>query len=281
MTEKALGKRLQEARVKAGLTQQDMCHRAGLSYSTLAKIERGAIKAPSIFTIISIAEVLGLSLDELVGVQYAKNGSTASKKRSKSGITFVYFDINGCVVRFFHRAFTDIATSSGKPADMVETAFWHYNDAVCRGEISIEEFNRILGEKFGLPNFEWRNYYLKAVEPITEMHELLRWAEEHYNIGLVSNIMPGLIKMMMEKNLIPSLSYKAIVDSSEVQAIKPEAKLYEIAQSKAGCPAEEILLVDDARANLMAAERHGWHVLWFDDYRPDESAARIRQALEF
>jgi transcriptional regulator with XRE-family HTH domain len=50
-SEKALGKRLQEARQKAGLTQQQMCHKAGLSYSTLAKIERGAIKAPSIFTV--------------------------------------------------------------------------------------------------------------------------------------------------------------------------------------------------------------------------------------
>ena len=42
----------------------------------------------------------------------------------------------------------------------------------------------------------------------------------------------------------------------------------------------EILLVDDSRVNLMAAEKHGWHVLWFDDYRPDESSKRVRDALE-
>ena len=28
------------------------------------------------------------------------------------------------------------------------------------------------------------------------------------------------------------------------------------------------------------AERAGWHVLWFDDYRPEESAARVKDALE-
>jgi len=44
--EKALGQRLQKARQNAGLTQQELCQKAGLSYSTLAKIERGAIKAP-------------------------------------------------------------------------------------------------------------------------------------------------------------------------------------------------------------------------------------------
>jgi transcriptional regulator with XRE-family HTH domain len=47
MDEVGLGKTLQAARQKAGLTQQELCNQAELSYSTLAKIERGAIKSPS------------------------------------------------------------------------------------------------------------------------------------------------------------------------------------------------------------------------------------------
>src|SRR3984957_6762731 len=100
LDEKSLGQRLQAARREAGLTQQMLCHRAGLSYSTLAKIERGAIKSPSIFTIQSIADALGTSLDELLGGKSSK-----SKRQSKSGVRFVYFDVNGCLVHFFHRAF--------------------------------------------------------------------------------------------------------------------------------------------------------------------------------
>ena len=46
--ELALGKAIQQARQNAGLTQQELCHKAELSYSTLAKIERGAIKTPSV-----------------------------------------------------------------------------------------------------------------------------------------------------------------------------------------------------------------------------------------
>ena len=45
MNEKGLGHRLQQARQAAGLTQQALCQKAGLSYSTLTKIERGAIKS--------------------------------------------------------------------------------------------------------------------------------------------------------------------------------------------------------------------------------------------
>lgn len=277
--ELVLGHRLQEARKKAGLTQQELCQKAGLSYSTLAKIERGAIKAPSIFTISQIAKVLNSSLDALVG-QSTGAALPAQKKRSKSGVRFVYFDINGCLVRFFHRAFTRLAQQTGEPADVIETTFWHYNDAVCRGEMSMDEFNQKLSDQLHVPKLNWLDYYLESIDTIPDMQQLVTWASQNYQVGLLSNIMPGFIDAMMERKILPNISYSAIIDSSKVGTIKPEPKIYEIAQQAAGLPATEILLVDDYRTNLMAAEKMGWHVLWFDDYRPDESADRIREALE-
>lgn len=279
MDEVGLGKLLQKARKQAGMTQQELCHKAGLSYSTLAKIERGAIKSPSIFTIQSIASTLGMTLDQLMG-DITPRVAAVPKKRSKSGVRFIYFDINGCLVRFYHAAFTSIAEDSNKSADTIETTFWHYNDAVCRGEISIDEFNQALGEQFDLPKFDWFEYYLAAITPIEQMHDLVKWAAEHYHVGLLSNIMPGLISQLLEKGLVPKVSYTAIIDSSEVKAIKPEAEIYKIATAKAKVHGSEVLFVDDSRANIMAAEREGWHVLWFDDYRPEESVARVKEALE-
>lgn len=279
MDEVGLGKQLQEARKKAGFTQQDLCHRANLSYSTLAKIERGAIKAPSIFTIQSIASALGLSLNQLLG-DLAPEQPAAKKYRSKSGVKFVYLDINGCLVRFFHRGFTQLAKDTGVTPDLIETTFWHYNDAVCRGEMSIGEFNQVTASQLKLPSLDWQKYYLEAVDPIKEMHELAQWASQYYGVGLLSNIMPGFIDSMLTVGLLPSVNYVSIIDSSVVGTIKPEPQIYEIAQEKAGVRPEEILLVDDSRSNLMAAAKFGWHVLWFDDYRPEESAARVKQSLE-
>jgi FMN phosphatase YigB (HAD superfamily)/DNA-binding XRE family transcriptional regulator len=280
MDEVGLGKQLQRARQAAGLTQQELCQRAGLSYSTLAKIERGAIKSPSVFTIQSIAAALNTSLNELMGITGPVGVPETPKKRSKSGIRFVYFDINGCLVRFFHRAFTRLAEETGVPADVIETTFWHYNDVVCRGEMGMDEFNRLFAERIGVPTLDWRNYYLEAIDPITEMQETVRWAADNYYVGLLSNIMPGFIDEMLKLNILPNVPYAAIVDSSTTGAIKPEQRIYEVAQEKAAVPPEEILLIDDSRSNLMAAEKMGWHVLWFDDYRPDESIVRVRTALE-
>jgi FMN phosphatase YigB (HAD superfamily)/DNA-binding XRE family transcriptional regulator len=277
----ALGKRLQMARQKAGLTQQQLCAKADLSYSTLAKVERGAIKAPSIFTIESIADVIGVTLDELMGRQSGAVAAGSDKKISKSGIRFVYFDINGCLVHFFHSAFTELSKKTGVPLHKVEAAFWRFNDAICRGEITFNEFNKKFAKQMDVEALDWAPYYLAAVEPIQEMHELIAWASEHYKIGLMSNIMPGMIEAMISQGIIPDAKYDSIIDSSVEHTIKPEAKVYEIAEQRAGVDPSEILLVDDTRANLMAADQKGWSVLWFDDYNTAESAKRVREILEF
>ena len=274
--EKSLGKQLQLARNRAGLTQQAMCQRAGLSYSTLAKIERGAIKSPSIFTIKQIAEVLNSSLDDLVG---GVAGKSLDKKTTKSGVRFIYFDINGCLVRFFHRAFSAIADDTGLSPDAIETAFWQYNDAVCTGKMSVSEFNTEFAKDLGHPNLKWQDYYLQAVDPIAEMHDLVRWAAENYRVGLLSNIGTGFIDDMLKAGLLPDIAYDSIVDSSKVGVLKPDPKIYEIAESMAGVASHEILLVDDTRANLMPAQRSGWHVMWFNDYDSMEATERIRIAL--
>jgi FMN phosphatase YigB (HAD superfamily)/DNA-binding XRE family transcriptional regulator len=280
MDEKNLGVKIGDARRTAGLTQQQLCQKSGLSYSTLAKIERGAIKAPSIFTIVQIAEALETPLDSLLGTMTGRE-LKKPKKRSKTGVEFVYFDINGCLVRFFHRAFAAIAKDTGASSDIVETTFWQYNDAVCRGELPLEEFNSILARQFNVKSFDWEPYYLDAVDPIKESAELLKWTHEHYRIGLLSNIMPGLIDSMIENGSLPDIEYDQIVDSSVVKAIKPESEIYNIATEKTGLEPTSIMLIDDARANLMAAGKMGWHVLWFDDFRPKESIKRIKDALEF
>lgn len=279
MDEKGLGTKLQEARQKAGLTQQQLCHQANLSFSTLTKIERGAIKAPSIFTVQSIAVALGLGLDELVGSQ-SPALSNRNLKVTNSGVRFVYFDLNGCLVHFYQRAFGKLAQDTGATPDIVEMAYWHYNDDVCRGIITLSDFNEKMADRLGVASVDWHKYYLEVIEPIHEMQELLIWASEHYKFGLLTNTMPGLVTGLRRNNKLPNLPYDAVIDSSEVAAIKPEAKIYEIAQERAGVAPSEILLIDDSRPNLMAAERLGWHVLWFDDARPEEAVERARQALQ-
>jgi transcriptional regulator with XRE-family HTH domain len=283
MDEQALGKRLQLARRRAGLTQQELCQKAGLSYSTLAKIERGAIKSPSVFTVAAIAGATNTPLEELLDVHKGVGfpAPVNTKKRSKTGVTFVYFDVNGVLVRFFHRAFTAIAYETGKSSDIIETLFWRFNNAVCKGEMTMDQLNGEFAKELGIDSFDWKSHYFDNVEAMPGAKELVEWAAEHYEIGLLSDSMPGFIDELKARKLIPDANYTSVMDSSKVKTLKSEEHMYEVAQQLASVDNKEIMLIDDSRANLILADRAGWHVMWFNDFEPDESIDRARVNLEF
>lgn len=277
--EKILGRAIAKARKKAGFTQQSLCAAANLSYSTLAKIERGAIRTPSVFTVAAIANATGTTIEALTGAITIES-SKRKYKTAKNGIKFVYFDVNGVLVSFYQRAFTNIAADIGVSPDAVEEVYWRYNDAVCRGEMDINQFDAKLAEKLGVRTISWSKYYLDCIEPIKEMRDSIIWVAKDYRVGLLSNIMPGLLSTMIDRGLLPNIEYQAIIDSSIVGSIKPEKAIYKKATEASGVNPSEIFFIDDSRANIMAADKFGWKVLWFDDYRPNETSARIQQALE-
>jgi FMN phosphatase YigB (HAD superfamily) len=276
LDEKGLGKRLQDVRKSTGLTQQELCQKANLSYSTLAKIERGAIKSPSVFTIASLADAMHVGLDELLGRSVAV---ASGKKTTRSGVKFIYFDVNGCFVRFAHRGFSRLAETADQPIDVVETVFWEYDDQVTRGDMSVTALNAKLSEALGI-EADWKEQYLNAVEPIPGIADLAAWATDEYRTGLLTNTMHGFIDTMQERGILPNLAFEAVIESCEVNAIKPEARIFEAAEAAVDLEPHEIMLIDDSRANLIAAKKRGWHTIWFDYYRPEESLAAIRTALE-
>lgn len=63
----ALGERIKQARIQAGLTQEQLAEILNLSRGTIARYELGEIE-PKIQNLASIAEVLHVSADYLMGL---------------------------------------------------------------------------------------------------------------------------------------------------------------------------------------------------------------------
>lgn len=278
MDEKRLGEVVQHERQAHGLTQQALCQKSGLSYSTLAKIERGAIKAPSVFTIQIIASTLGVTLDHLMQ-SVTHPPSARSKKVSQNGVRFVYFDMNGCLVRFYNRAFAALAEESGVTTDIIEALYLKYDDDVCMGAKDISELNAALSDHLKMP-VDWIEHYLAAVESTPGMDELVTWVANNYKVGILTNTMPGIVQPLLQRGTLPNVAYDAIIDSSVVKSIKPDAKIYEIAADSAGVKPEEIMLIDDTRVNLVAAGKQGWHTMSFDALHPEEAIVAISTVLQ-
>jgi len=62
-----LSQTIKELRKRHKISQEELAKQAGITYSTLIKIESGANDNPTIKTIRKIADALEVSLDELTG----------------------------------------------------------------------------------------------------------------------------------------------------------------------------------------------------------------------
>ena len=280
---KALAQAVGDARRAVNLTQEELCAQAGISYSTLAKIERGAIKTPSVFTIAAIAKATQTAIEDLVAgsAEIRSNKQPKHYQTSKSGIRFVFFDVNGVLVCFYQRAFTKMARDTGLSEVKIESTFWRYNDSICRGEITATEFNQLMSQQLGVDKIDWYGYYLEAISPVEETQACLEQAAKNFGVGLLTNIMPGLLDILIKQRKLPDIAYDVIMDSSTTGLIKPETAFYELAMARAGVNPEQILFIDDSPTNLMSAERLGWQVLRFDICAADQAIAAIETTLQY
>ena len=62
-------KNLARIRKDKGWSQEKLAQEAQISYNTLIKIERNGIENPKIETVIKLATALGVSIDEMVGME--------------------------------------------------------------------------------------------------------------------------------------------------------------------------------------------------------------------
>ena len=61
-----LADNIKKRRKKLGLSQEELAKNAGITYSTLIKLESGANNNPTVKTLQQIAKALNVSLDDLV-----------------------------------------------------------------------------------------------------------------------------------------------------------------------------------------------------------------------
>lgn len=80
----AIGDRLREERVKAGISQRELARRLGLSASLISQLESGLSK-PSVGTLYAIVTELGLSLDRVIrGEEFDGGPSRVQSTETKS-----------------------------------------------------------------------------------------------------------------------------------------------------------------------------------------------------
>ena len=79
--QKALGARLREARLAAGLTQEQVARLAGTTRHYISNLEHGRT-LPSVPMLARIAEALGRSIDRLVGMPERRERARIKRRKA-------------------------------------------------------------------------------------------------------------------------------------------------------------------------------------------------------
>ncbi len=203
-----------------------------------------------------------------------------------SKISFVFFDVGGVLIKDFSE--TDKweilkaeLGATGDSAIKFESIFRDHNNQLVTGKIDAEKMLQIISTQLELtipPNFKFLNYFVNHFEQNKGIWDIVEYAKSRARIGLLTDMYPGMLSEIRSAQLLPSISWDVIVDSSVEKVKKPFPEIYQIATDRAGVRAEEILFIDNKQDNLDGVKSAGWQTYFYDSSDYSQSN---RELLEF
>ena len=73
-----------------------------------------------------------------------------------------------------------------------------------------------------------------------------------------------MLDLIEKRGLMPDVEWDVIIDSSVEKLLKPQKKIYEFAQKKAGVGASEIMFVENSKSHVEVAKELGWQTFYYD-----------------
>lgn len=111
----------------------------------------------------------------------------------------------------------------------------------------------------------------KYLKLFPETLEIIRQIRDNnsIHIGIISDVDTDFLKFQFDTFGISKL-FDSITTSEEVQIYKPEAKIFQIALSKANCQgAESIMIGDSYKKDIVGGKNMGMTTIWINKFQPD------------
>lgn len=203
------------------------------------------------------------------------------KAMNKKAIKFVYFDVGG-VLLDWREGHKRVAKKYNVSYEAIRSVFEANWIEACRGTLKSETYMGMFAEVLGIkgPLPELSDFWTDHFSAISESHTLVKELVSLYDLGIFSNAEENSMKYAFAKGLIPDVSWRVKIDSSKHGTVKPEEKIYEIAEAVAGgFEREELFFIDDVPEHIAVAKARGWQGMVFDTNDVAGSVAEIKRLL--
>ena len=197
-------------------------------------------------------------------------------------IRAVFFDFGGVIMRTEYQSPRQkLAERFNMDYDEMDRAVFGSDSArrASLGEITEDAHWSAVMKRFKQPASEmqaFRNNFFGGDVIDRQLVEYIRSLRGSFHTGLISNAWSGLREFITKEKLIDI--FDTVVISAEVGAVKPSAKIYEVALNQAKVSAGEAVFVDDVQVNIEACEKIGMKGILFND--PEKSMNRLHHVLK-
>jgi epoxide hydrolase-like predicted phosphatase len=197
-------------------------------------------------------------------------------------IRAVFFDFGGVIMRTEYQSPRQkLAERFNMDYDEIDRAVFGSESArrASLGEITEDAHWSVVLKRFKQPASEmqaFRDNFFGGDVIDHNLVEYIRSLRGKFHTGLISNAWSGLREFLTGKNLIDL--FDTVIISAEIGAVKPSARIYEVALEQVKVNANEAVFVDDMPVNVEACEKVGMKGVLFND--PEESLSRLNHLLK-
>lgn len=201
-------------------------------------------------------------------------------------IKFIYFDVGGVVISDFSgtdgwvQLKAELGVSPEMDAEFMKT-WYPYEHEVLVGR-DIETLLPVLREKFKLnipEGYSLLNGFVSRFKANKPIWPIIDKAKQKNRIGLLTNMYPGMLAAIEQKDILPPVEWDVIVDSSIEMLKKPDTKLFELSEQMAKASGKEILFIDNTIGHVNEAKAYGWQVYHYDAFNHQDSCKKLEQFL--
>ncbi|MEK7577425.1 MAG: HAD hydrolase-like protein [Patescibacteria group bacterium] len=196
-------------------------------------------------------------------------------------IKFIYFDVGSVIVDNDYSKMS-IARQHNISYEKVLKVFEENWKAGCRGTLSNRKYHEIVKRELGISHSsgDVTDLRVEYQKPIEETHTFIHEIKSQYRLGILSNAEKTALEKQIKKGHIPNINWEVIVESAQYGVIKPDPKIYEIAESFVpDLKPHELFFIDDHIEMVEAAKKRGWSGEVFDPKDRKESIKRIQKSI--
>ena len=197
--------------------------------------------------------------------------STDHDQKNEPNIKFVYFDLGNVLVSLDPLiACANVSNLFDVAAEKVHVAVYESEQQTRyeHGELSGEEFASSIREQLGrtldqMPTQRLLDALSDMFKPVRSMQGIVHQVHQSgIPFGILSNTCAAHWDWIARQDwAVMEEGYREAVLSFEAGVMKPNKRIYQLAERCAEVPRDRILFLDDRAENVEAAIDRGWHAV--------------------